>query len=65
MTDPVAISEPVDSPVQHDYAPVTVASSLSIGAGGLLILGIQPILLGGLIENGVLNDTSLRWSASN
>lgn len=64
MTDPVAISEPVDSPVQHDYAPVTVASSLSIGAGGLLILGIQPILLGGLIENGVLNDTSLGWSAT-
>lgn len=64
MNDSIAMTELADSPAQHDYSPSTVASTLCIGAGGLLILGIQPVLMAGLIETGVLNDTSLGWSAT-
>src|SRR5271165_3837687 len=64
MAEPIAISQSVGPSVHLDYSPVTVASSLSIGSGGLLVLGIQPLLLGGLIERSILNDTSLGWAAT-
>ncbi len=42
----------------------TITLSMVIGAGGILILGIQPLLLGGLLNAGKIDAVQLGWIAT-
>lgn len=42
----------------------TIILSMIIGAGGILVLGIQPLLLGSLLQQGLIDTVQLGWIAT-
>ncbi len=49
----------VAAPRTRTDSPVAIASSMWVGSAGLMILGIQPVLLGALAQEGRLSEGSL------
>ena len=49
---------------QRSLGARTITGAFAVGSVALLILALQPILLGALVERGVLSDRQLGWAAT-
>ncbi len=61
LKSPADVSEP---PAADHNAPGVVASAMLVGTAALFILGLQPILLGGLAQAGRLSEAGLGIAAT-